>query len=174
MFGIVIYHLFFQYRLALIPPRICNHIWNYLTIPKRQRLYRWISGIDNLFHSTLHNKCNHLSMLGYKLIHVSKRGPSCLILRDSLARNINSHDTYITKSASVTLSAETKTLTFKTAPWSDIGSRLGLLMCNTLMEFSCFLRGFCHAKLCPCFEMKVTKLVYIFACDMYDILPQTF
>ena len=28
-----------------------------------------------LFHSTLYNGCNHLSMLGVRLIHVSKRGP---------------------------------------------------------------------------------------------------
>ena len=28
------------------------------------------------FHPTLHNGCNYLSMLGLKLIHISKRGPS--------------------------------------------------------------------------------------------------
>ena len=32
--------------------------------------------MDELFHPTLYNGCNYLSMLGLKLIHVSKSGPS--------------------------------------------------------------------------------------------------
>ena len=31
--------------------------------------------MDKWFHSTLYNGCNYLSVLGIKLIHVSKRGP---------------------------------------------------------------------------------------------------
>ena len=32
-------------------------------------------GVDELFHPTLYNGCDYLSMLRWKLIHVSKRGP---------------------------------------------------------------------------------------------------
>ena len=45
--------------------------WNYLSIPKLQRLHRWSLGMDKWFHRTLYNGCNNLSMLGLKLIHVS-------------------------------------------------------------------------------------------------------
>ena len=48
--------------------------WNYLSIPKLQRLHRWSLGMDRQFHSTLYNGCYYLSMLGLKLNHVSKRG----------------------------------------------------------------------------------------------------
>ena len=46
---------------------------NYLSIPKLQRLHRWSLGMDKQFHPTLYSGCNFLSMLGIKLIHVSKR-----------------------------------------------------------------------------------------------------
>ena len=49
--------------------------WNYLSIPKLQRWNRWSLGMDKLFHSTRYHGYNYLSMLGFKLIHVSKRGP---------------------------------------------------------------------------------------------------
>ena len=52
-----------------------NVRWNYLSIPKLQRLYRWSLGMDMLFHPTLYNGCNYLSMPGFKLNHVNKRGP---------------------------------------------------------------------------------------------------
>ena len=48
--------------------------WNYLSIPKLQRLHRWSLGMDKLFHPTHYNGCNYLSMLGLKSNHVSKRG----------------------------------------------------------------------------------------------------
>ena len=48
--------------------------WNYLSIPKLQRLHRWSLGRDKKFHPTLYQVCEYLSMLGLKLIHVSKRG----------------------------------------------------------------------------------------------------
>ena len=48
--------------------------WNYLSIPKLQRLHRWSLGMDKYFHPTLYNGCNYLSMLGLKLNHVSKWG----------------------------------------------------------------------------------------------------
>ena len=34
-------------------------------------------GTDKSFHTTLYDRYNYLSVLGFKLIHVSKRGPSC-------------------------------------------------------------------------------------------------
>ena len=58
--------------------------WNYLSIPKLQRLHRWSLGMDKLFHPIHYNGCNYLSMLGLKLNHVSKRGHWCLFAtRDS-------------------------------------------------------------------------------------------
>ena len=53
--------------------------WNYLSIPKFQRLHRWSLGMDKLFHPTHYNGCNYLSMLRLKLIHVSERGPRWLL-----------------------------------------------------------------------------------------------
>ena len=40
--------------------------WNYLSIPKLQRLHRWSLGMDKLFHPTHYKGCNYLSMLGLK------------------------------------------------------------------------------------------------------------
>ena len=48
---------------------------NYLSFPKLQRFHRWSFGMDKLFHPTLNNGCNYLSMLGLKLNHDRKRGP---------------------------------------------------------------------------------------------------
>ena len=50
--------------------------WNYLSIPKLQRLHRWSLRMDKQFHPTLYQACNYLYMLGLKLNHVSKRGHS--------------------------------------------------------------------------------------------------
>ena len=53
--------------------------WNYLSIPKLQRCNRWSLAMDKSFRPTLYWACDYLSMLGFKLNHVSKRGPSwCL------------------------------------------------------------------------------------------------
>ena len=49
--------------------------WNYLSIPKVQQCNRWIQGMDNWWHSTLYDGFHHLTMLGFKLIHVSKLDP---------------------------------------------------------------------------------------------------
>ena len=48
--------------------------WNYLSIPKLQRLHRWSLGMDKKFHPMHYNGCDYLSMLGLKLNHVIKRG----------------------------------------------------------------------------------------------------
>ena len=47
--------------------------WNYLCIPKLQRLRPWSLGLYNRFHTTPYIGCRCLSMLGSKLIHVSNR-----------------------------------------------------------------------------------------------------
>ena len=48
--------------------------WNYLSIPKLRRCNRWSLGMDKQFHPTLYRACDYLSMLGFKLNHVSKMG----------------------------------------------------------------------------------------------------
>ena len=40
--------------------------WNYLSIPKLQRLHRWSLWMDKLFHPTLYNGCNYLSMMEWR------------------------------------------------------------------------------------------------------------
>ena len=50
--------------------------WNSLSIPKLQRCNRWSLGMDKLFLPMLYKGCNYLSMMGLKLNHVSKWGPS--------------------------------------------------------------------------------------------------
>ena len=47
--------------------------WNYLSIHKLHRLYRWSSGMDKYCHPALYDGCIYLSMLGLKLDDVSKR-----------------------------------------------------------------------------------------------------
>ena len=37
--------------------------------------HRWSSGMDKLFHPTIYNGSNYISILGLKLNHVCKRGP---------------------------------------------------------------------------------------------------
>ena len=51
--------------------------WNYLSIPQRERRNRWHLGMDKKFHSTFSYACDYLSMLGFKLNHVCKRGYWC-------------------------------------------------------------------------------------------------
>ena len=58
--------------------------WYYLSILKLQRLHRWSLGMDKKFHPTHYNRCNYLSMLGLKLIHVSKRGHCCVFFLYSM------------------------------------------------------------------------------------------
>ena len=43
--------------------------WNYLSIPKLQRLHRWSLGMDKLFHPIHYNVYNYLSMLGLPNCH---------------------------------------------------------------------------------------------------------
>ena len=50
--------------------------WSYLSIPKLQRCNRWSLGMDKWLHPTHYNGCNYLSMLGFKLNHISKIGHS--------------------------------------------------------------------------------------------------
>ena len=58
------------------PAWISNHMhagWNYLAIPKLQRLHRWSLELEKWLNHILYNGCNYLFMLGLKLIRVSKR-----------------------------------------------------------------------------------------------------
>ena len=72
---------FYWHGLTLIPAWIKNHLpsinvgWNYLSIPKLQRLHRWSLGMDKLCLPTFYNGCVYLSTVGLKLNHGSKRGP---------------------------------------------------------------------------------------------------
>ena len=47
---------------------------NNLSIPKLQRLYRWSLWMDKLFHLIYYNRCDYISMLPFKSVHVSKTG----------------------------------------------------------------------------------------------------
>ena len=63
-----------------IPEWISNYIhykvwgWNYSSIPQPQRLYHWSLRMDKWFHPTLYWTRDYLSMLGLRLMLVSKRG----------------------------------------------------------------------------------------------------
>ena len=48
--------------------------WNDLSILQLQKYNRCSLGMDNYIHPTAYRICYHLSMLGWKLIRVSKRG----------------------------------------------------------------------------------------------------
>ena len=48
---------------------------NYSSIRKLQWLHNRSLWMDKLFHPTLYNECSCLSILGFKLNHVSIRGP---------------------------------------------------------------------------------------------------
>ena len=76
--------LFYKHGLTSIPAWLINHMlskmWDEMTYPfpnfNGGRFHRWSLGMDKSFHPTHYNGCNYLSMLGLKLIHVSKRGYS--------------------------------------------------------------------------------------------------
>ena len=46
--------------------------WNYISIPRFQRLHRWSLGMDQQFHPTHYNGSNYLSMLRLQLYHSVK------------------------------------------------------------------------------------------------------
>ena len=50
-------------------------VWNYLSIPKLQRLHRWSLGMEKWFHPTLYRACDYLSILELYLVHVCRSGP---------------------------------------------------------------------------------------------------
>ena len=51
--------------------------WNYLSIPKLQRLHRWSLGMAKQFHPKLYWTYTYLSRLVLKLNYISKMDPSC-------------------------------------------------------------------------------------------------
>ena len=73
--------LFYWYGSTLIPAWISNHmrskVWDKITYPLPNfigatvEVWEWIKK----FHPTHYNGCNYLSMLGSKLIHVTKGAP---------------------------------------------------------------------------------------------------
>ena len=49
--------------------------WNYLSIQKLPTIATLKFAMDKLFHPTLYNACDYLSMPGIKSIYISKMGP---------------------------------------------------------------------------------------------------
>ena len=49
--------------------------WHYFYVPKHQCCSRWSLRMDKWFHLILYWAYDYLTMLGFKFIHVSKRGP---------------------------------------------------------------------------------------------------
>ena len=70
---------FYQHGLTLIPAWISNHIpskvWDEIAYPFPNFNGRTLDVWELISNFTLCNGCNHLSMLGLKLIHVNIRGP---------------------------------------------------------------------------------------------------
>ena len=64
----------------LIPAWISNHmpnkVWNEILMhSETSTLDRWCLRMNNWFHPTLYNQCNHISMQWFKLTPFSKLGP---------------------------------------------------------------------------------------------------
>ena len=80
-----IYNNVYIYGLTVIPVWISNYIhckvWDEITYPflNFNGCNHRSLGMDKLFHLTLYQACNYLSMHGLKLNHVSKRGPRCIV-----------------------------------------------------------------------------------------------
>ena len=80
---------FYQQGLTSILPWKNNHMgWNYLSIPKYQRLYRWRLGMDKLFHPILYNGYNYLRMLGLKTCAYILRHAVLLYYRKAVTENL--------------------------------------------------------------------------------------
>ena len=63
--------------------------WNYLSIPNLQWLHRWDLGMKKKFYPTRYRRCDYLSMMELKLIHVSERGYWCTVVdaeRDTISQ----------------------------------------------------------------------------------------
>ena len=85
-----------------------------LPIPKLQRSNRWSLVVDKWFHLTLCWVCNYISMLWFRLIHGSKRGPwwyQCQIPRHlwSSARSLHGTCLFFRLTPSIILSHESST-----------------------------------------------------------------
>ena len=63
--------------------------WNYLFIPKLQRLHRWSLGMDKYFHPTLNRACDYLSMLGLKLNYDNNRGPTHCVYHNGVGQLVH-------------------------------------------------------------------------------------
>ena len=90
--------IFFQWPLlqhgfTSIPAWINNHLpsktWDEITY---QWCNCWSLGMNKWFHPTLFNQCNYISMLGFKLIHLNKRGPRLINCMRKIIMITPSHD----------------------------------------------------------------------------------
>ena len=69
----------YLHRLTLILACIRIYIhykkWDTIIHSQTSKVHRWSLEKDKWFHPTLYWACGYLSMLGLRLIHISKRGP---------------------------------------------------------------------------------------------------
>ena len=63
--------------------------WNYLSFPKPQRSNRWSLEMGTAIPSHTYNECDLSSILGLKLIHVSKKGPWWLLCAGASSGKVN-------------------------------------------------------------------------------------
>ena len=129
--------------------------WNQSSIPQLQRYSRWISGMDQWFQPTHYWACGYLSMVGLKLIHVSKMGTWHIII-DPVKQSIHAyhiqqifhqHTTTIMKSSSRPLSLLRFYKLINVLSCHHIPGR----MLTGLVDFwACHPRGFGTCQVCRC------------------------
>ena len=71
-------HLNFNSSMDKLFPQPDRLGWNFLSIPKLQRLHRWSLRMDNQFHPTLCNVCDYLCMMDVQSLgkkNTTKRKP---------------------------------------------------------------------------------------------------
>ena len=129
---------FYYHGLTLILAWISNDmpskLWDGITYPFPNfngcTVDHWSLGMDKLFHPTLYNECDYLSMLVLKLILVNKRGHSCQILRNKIQWYLNPN--------------AAKYCSFFSMGLCDV-SRIFMLACFTIHEKKCvFLFSLWH------------------------------
>ena len=115
--------------------------WNYLSIPKLQLFHCWSFGMDRSLHPTLYRTCNYLSILGLKFIHVSKRGPRCLLWVLSRKSSI-----YVIR-LNVDVSCSAPTHSLRTLTWAKWATLMndGMLVAKVV---SCLSSDMISTQLC--------------------------
>ena len=79
------------------------------------RLHRWSLRMDRLFHPTLYLAYDKLSMLGIKIIHVSKRGPAVSLRSRAIDIDLF---TWINRGAGLAKRVSTLTIVSIASNWS--------------------------------------------------------